>query len=62
MREFNPRPTEWLAENNFNWADQPLDYLSPIAYIEKATVKICSLMLPVWLASVLPCLSAGLYL
>jgi transposase InsO family protein len=47
----NPRLTEWLIEYNFNRPHQSLAYLTPIGYIEKELVKICSPVLPMWSAS-----------
>ena len=52
----NPRLTEWLIEYNFNRPHQSLAYLTPIGYIEKELVKICSPVLPMWSASTRPCL------
>jgi transposase InsO family protein len=49
--ELNPGLTEWLIEYNFNRPHQSLDYLPPVAYIEKELAKIRSPVLPMWSAS-----------
>jgi transposase InsO family protein len=49
--EFNPRPTEWLIEYNFNRPHQSLGYLTPIECIEKELAKICCPVLSMWSAS-----------
>jgi hypothetical protein len=47
MDEFKVRPTELPVENDFNWPDQSLGYLSSTAYVYEETAKIRSLVSPV---------------
>lgn len=57
MDEFKVRPTELPAENDFNWPDQSLGYLSSTAYVYEETAETCSLVLPMWPASTWLCFS-----
>ncbi|MBU0477845.1 transposase [bacterium] len=38
--EFNPAVTNWLIEYNFNRPHQALDYLTPMRYIVRITMRI----------------------
>jgi len=53
---FNRRLTEWLVEYNFNRPHEALDYLTPIEYIERESIRIrgSPQVLPTWSACTLP--------
>ena len=50
---FNRRLTEWLVEYNFNRSHEAPDYLTPIQYIERQSIRIrgSPQVLPMWSAS-----------